>query len=30
MNISYHLYLAVQGGIILTVIVMEKIRNRAT
>ena len=29
MNISYHLYLAVQGGIILTVIVMEKIRNRA-
>jgi ribose/xylose/arabinose/galactoside ABC-type transport system permease subunit len=29
MNISYHLYLAVQGGIILTVIVMDKIRNRA-
>jgi ribose/xylose/arabinose/galactoside ABC-type transport system permease subunit len=29
MNISYHLYLAVQGGIILTVIVMDKIRSRA-
>jgi ribose/xylose/arabinose/galactoside ABC-type transport system permease subunit len=29
MNISYHLYLAVQGGIILIVIVMDKIRNRA-
>jgi len=29
MNISYHLYLAVQGGIILAVIVMDKIRNRA-
>ena len=28
MNISYHLYLAVQGGIILTVIVMDKIRSR--
>jgi ribose transport system permease protein len=28
MNISYHLYLAVQGGIILTVIVMDKIRTR--
>jgi ribose/xylose/arabinose/galactoside ABC-type transport system permease subunit len=30
MNISYHLYLAVQGGIILAVIVMDKIRSRAT
>jgi len=30
MNISYHLYLAVQGGIILTVIVIDKIRSRAT
>jgi ribose/xylose/arabinose/galactoside ABC-type transport system permease subunit len=29
MNISYHLYLAVQGGVILTVIVMDKIRSRA-
>lgn len=29
MNISYHLYLAIEGGIILTVIVMDKIRNRA-
>ena len=29
MNISYHLYLAVQGSIILTVIVMDKIRTRA-
>jgi ribose transport system permease protein len=29
MNISYHLYLAVQGGIILAVIVMDNIRNRA-
>jgi ribose transport system permease protein len=29
MNISYHLYLAVQGGIILIVIVMDKIRSRA-
>jgi ribose/xylose/arabinose/galactoside ABC-type transport system permease subunit len=29
MNISYHLYLAVQGGIILAVIVMDKIRSRA-
>jgi ribose/xylose/arabinose/galactoside ABC-type transport system permease subunit len=28
MNISYHLYLAVQGAIILTVIVMDKIRSR--
>jgi ribose/xylose/arabinose/galactoside ABC-type transport system permease subunit len=28
MNISYHLYLAIEGGIILTVIVMDKIRNR--
>jgi ribose/xylose/arabinose/galactoside ABC-type transport system permease subunit len=29
MNISYHLYLAVQGGIILTVIVMDRMRSRA-
>jgi ribose/xylose/arabinose/galactoside ABC-type transport system permease subunit len=29
MNISYHLYLAIEGGIILTVIVLDRIRNKA-
>ncbi len=30
LNVSYHLYLAVQGGIILAVIVMDRLRSRAT
>jgi ribose/xylose/arabinose/galactoside ABC-type transport system permease subunit len=29
MNVSYQLYLAIEGGIILTVIVLDRIRNKA-